>query len=247
LGKPGAGATAASLAHSQVQHDELRRVVGEEAEGKGMGGSLLASPPKFQSNGSSPSVPGSQYGAAKAVSSGNSGSSASSSGSSSGSAGQRRLLPPVVVHIEDYMFAQLEVDVQVGQWIEFRLSKNVPAHAEHELCGTSAAAALCFDGPLMQVEQLYYLSLCDLCGFYVVVLLRFVAYWFRCVFFFFYVPARVFGTAARRVFFVHVLPRNERRDLRRVQGVPGDAVHGAGARTHTAGLYLAERQPSWRQ
>lgn len=63
-------------------------------------------------------------------------------------------LAPKVVVIEDYSFQYEVVEVVVGQAVEFRLSPQVPAHAEHELCGTSAVKALCFESPLLQVHFL---------------------------------------------------------------------------------------------
>jgi len=56
-----------------------------------------------------------------------------------------------LVLIEDYAFSVATMDVVVGQWIEFRLAEDVPAHAEHEICGLSAVKQLCFESPLLQV------------------------------------------------------------------------------------------------
>lgn len=56
-----------------------------------------------------------------------------------------------LVLIEDYAFSVATLDLVVGQWIEFRLSEDVPAHAEHEICGVSTVKALCFESPLLQV------------------------------------------------------------------------------------------------
>lgn len=57
-----------------------------------------------------------------------------------------------LVLIEDYAFSVSSIDMVVGQWIEFRLSKDVPAHAEHEICGVSPVKQLCFESPLLQVS-----------------------------------------------------------------------------------------------
>lgn len=57
-----------------------------------------------------------------------------------------------LVLIEDYAFTVATLDLVVGQWIEFRLSEDVPAHAEHEICGVSTVKALCFESPLLQVS-----------------------------------------------------------------------------------------------
>lgn len=58
-----------------------------------------------------------------------------------------------LVMIEDYAFSVATMDVVVGQWIEFRLAEDVPAHAEHEICGISAVKQLCFESPLLQVTS----------------------------------------------------------------------------------------------
>lgn len=60
-------------------------------------------------------------------------------------------LPAKVVLIEDFAFQFEVVEVVVGQPVEFRLTQLVPAHAEHELCGTSTIKALNFVSPLLQV------------------------------------------------------------------------------------------------
>lgn len=59
-------------------------------------------------------------------------------------------LPMKVVMIEDFSFQFETVEVEVGQEVEFRLSG--PAHAEHELWGTSTLIALTFESPLLQVQ-----------------------------------------------------------------------------------------------
>jgi len=59
-----------------------------------------------------------------------------------------------LVLIEDYAFTVATLDLVVGQWVEFRLSEDVPAHAEHEICGVSTVKALCFESPLLQVNPL---------------------------------------------------------------------------------------------
>lgn len=58
---------------------------------------------------------------------------------------------PCQIIIEDFEFSASEVEVVVGQVVEFRLAKNVPGHAEHELFGVSTEKALCFESPLLQV------------------------------------------------------------------------------------------------
>eukprot|EP00598_Pedospumella_elongata_P013655 CAMPEP_0184995032 /NCGR_PEP_ID=MMETSP1098-20130426/51533_1 /TAXON_ID=89044 /ORGANISM="Spumella elongata, Strain CCAP 955/1" /LENGTH=1309 /DNA_ID=CAMNT_0027521221 /DNA_START=397 /DNA_END=4326 /DNA_ORIENTATION=- len=58
-----------------------------------------------------------------------------------------------LVMIEDYAFSVSTMDVVVGQWIEFRLAEDVPAHAEHEICGISTVKQLCFESPLLQQEE----------------------------------------------------------------------------------------------
>ena len=58
---------------------------------------------------------------------------------------------PCQITIEDFEFSVSEVEVVVGQVIEFRLAKNVPGHAEHELFGVSTEKTLCFESPLLQV------------------------------------------------------------------------------------------------
>lgn len=57
-----------------------------------------------------------------------------------------------LVLIEDYAFSVTTMAVVVGQWIEFRLAEDVPAHAEHEICGISTIKQLCFESPLLQVH-----------------------------------------------------------------------------------------------
>ena len=71
---------------------------------------------------------------------------------------------PCQIVIEDFEFSVSEVEVVVGQVIEFRLAKNVPGHAEHELFGVSTEKTLCFESPLLQVLYIihtfpYYVSI----------------------------------------------------------------------------------------
>ena len=66
-----------------------------------------------------------------------------------------------LVMIEDYAFSVSTMDVVVGQWIEFRLAEDVPAHAEHEICGISTVKQLCFESPLLQVAFVHHNSFID--------------------------------------------------------------------------------------
>ena len=60
--------------------------------------------------------------------------------------------PPITIDIEDYSFSRSFVEVKTNQRIQFRLSKDVPLHAEHSLFGESTNKALRFEAPLLQVR-----------------------------------------------------------------------------------------------
>ena len=60
--------------------------------------------------------------------------------------------PIITVDIEDYSFSRSFVEVKANQRIQFRLSKDVPLHAEHLLFGESTSMALRFEAPLLQVR-----------------------------------------------------------------------------------------------
>ena len=59
--------------------------------------------------------------------------------------------PVTIVEIEDYAFNISHVEIKENQSILFRLSKEVPLHAEHLLFGESSNRDLKFEAPLLQV------------------------------------------------------------------------------------------------
>jgi plastocyanin len=57
---------------------------------------------------------------------------------------------PICVTIEDYTLTPSNVEMCVGQALQFQLAASVPAHAEHELFATSTTKGLTFEAPLLQ-------------------------------------------------------------------------------------------------
>ncbi len=58
------------------------------------------------------------------------------------------------VVIEDFDFLTHQLRVQVGEKIIFKLSNQVPFHAEHIIYGRSDNKLLCFESEVLQVRYL---------------------------------------------------------------------------------------------
>lgn len=64
------------------------------------------------------------------------------------------------VLIEDFDFRTHHLRINIGDEVTFRLTKNVPFHAEHIIYGVSDNKMLCFESEVLQVRilHIYYLS-----------------------------------------------------------------------------------------
>ena len=65
-----------------------------------------------------------------------------------------------LIAIKDYQFSKTEVNINLGDIIEFYLDKSVPFHAEHLLIGTTKTCVnekllntVCFESPLLTVSH----------------------------------------------------------------------------------------------
>ena len=68
------------------------------------------------------------------------------------------------IYIRDYEFDSPHVAIFVDTPLEFRLSKDVPLHAEHMLVGHSGAdGEQCFESPLLQVSYWMCVSVLYIC------------------------------------------------------------------------------------
>lgn len=56
------------------------------------------------------------------------------------------------VNIKDFDFDKVEIDIELGDAVEFKLSSSVPLHAEHIVYGTSDIKELRFESPMLQVS-----------------------------------------------------------------------------------------------
>ena len=56
------------------------------------------------------------------------------------------------IEIEDFDFLTHSLHIKVGDTVTFRLSKQVPFHAEHIIYGTSGNKLLCFESEVLQVS-----------------------------------------------------------------------------------------------
>jgi hypothetical protein len=62
-----------------------------------------------------------------------------------------RMRPRHVIFIKDFDFVPKSLELSEDTCVEFRLSFDIPSHAEHLLEGLSSAEGNCFSSPLLQV------------------------------------------------------------------------------------------------